>query len=227
MAYNVEYNTTTKFNPDGSVRFFPGNTVISMIDHNAPVFEEFKALRAMFKAYPASRCVTFLPDDSIHMTVFEGVCHQWRKDTSWTKALPLDCTLTAVDDYFEKQFKTVRPLGETHMRAVKIAGKGGYSIRFLPVSDADAAELRRYRDDLSDAFSLRFPNHDEYGFHISIGYFTKEPTPEECAQIEAFREEGTKYIESRDITFVMQPPVLTFFDDMFRFNPFRVPRNGL
>ena len=38
------YNIGTKFNADGSVRFFPGNTIISKIDHNAPVFEEFKKI---------------------------------------------------------------------------------------------------------------------------------------------------------------------------------------
>lgn len=227
MAYNVSYNVGSKFNADGSVRFFPGNTVISMIDHSAPVFEQFKTLRAMFQALPASRCMTFLPDDSIHMTVFEGVCNQWRKPESWTSRLPLDCTLTETDELFERQFKCVRPLGQVRMVGERIAGVGGFLIRFRPEGEGDAAELRRYRDELSEAFGLRFPNHDTYFFHVSIGYFTKEPTPEECAQIEAFRDEGTRYIQTHDIRFDMQPPRLTFFNDMFCFNPLRIPRNGL
>ena len=46
------YNIGTKFNADGSVRFFPGNTIISKIDHNAPVFEEFKKIRQMLADKP-------------------------------------------------------------------------------------------------------------------------------------------------------------------------------
>ena len=227
MAYNVSYNVGSKFNADGSVRFFPGNTVISMIDHGAPVFEQFKNIRAMFKALPASRCMSFMPDESIHMTIFEGVCHQWRRPEAWTTLLPLDCALSETDDLFEQRFARVRPLRPVHMRAQGIAGKGCFLILFAPETEGDAAELKRYRDDLSAAFGLRFPNHDTYGFHISIGYFTKEPTEQECAQIEAFRAAGNAYIAASDIRFVMQPPVLTYFDDMFFFSPTRIPRYGL
>ena len=49
------YNIGTKFNADGSVRFFPGNTIISKIDHNAPVFEEFKKIRQMLADKPVAR----------------------------------------------------------------------------------------------------------------------------------------------------------------------------
>ena len=42
------------------MRFFPGNTIISKIDHNAPVFEEFKKIRQMLADKPVSRCVTML-----------------------------------------------------------------------------------------------------------------------------------------------------------------------
>lgn len=86
------YNIGTKFNADGSVRFFPGNTIISKIDHNAPVFEEFKKIRQMLADKPVARCVTMLPDDSIHMTVIEGVCHQWRKEHKKQRYRVRPCT---------------------------------------------------------------------------------------------------------------------------------------
>ena len=221
------YNIGTKFNADGSVRFFPGNTIISKIDHNAPVFEEFKKIRQMLADKPVARCVTMLPDDSIHMTVIEGVCHQWRKPELWTSLLPIDCKLSEVDDFFEEKFKTIKPLGEVHMRMAHMAGKSGILIRLEPETEADAAELKRYRDEVGAAMGLHFPNHDSYFFHISICYYTKDPTPEEGQQLKDFVDEANAYIASKHISFTVQQPELTFFDNMFCFNPFRIPRNGL
>lgn len=73
---------------------------------------------------------------------------------------------------------------------------------------------------------LHFPNHDSYFFHISICYYTKDPTPEEEQQLKDFVDEANAYIASKHISFTVQQPELTFFDNMFCFNPFRIPRNG-
>lgn len=227
MRYTAAHNIGAKFNADGTVRFFPGNTIISMIDHNDPIYEEFKGIRAQLKALKAADCMTFLPDDSLHMTVFEGVCHQWREPSAWTNLLPIDCKLSETDDLFEERFASVRPLGQVRMRAVELGGFGGQSLRLMPVSEADAAELKRYRDEMSEAFGIRFPNHDTYGFHISICYFVKEPTDADIKEIQAVHQKVKAYLAEKEVIFTPQPPVLTFFDNMFRFNPFRIPRNGL
>lgn len=221
------YNIGTKFNADGSVRFFPGNTVISKMNHGASVYEEFKKIRAILEKKPASRCVTMLPDDSLHMTVFEGVCHQWRKPESWTSLLPIDCPLSQVDDLFEQAFQMVQPLGQVEMRMAQIKQASGITIGLEPVTQAGQMELKRYRDDMSKAFGIRFPNHDNYRYHISICYFTKDATLEEEAQLAQFHQEAQAYIDSKDICLTLAQPILTYFDNMFCFNSHRIPRNGL
>ena len=132
-----------------------------------------------------------------------------------------------MDDFFEEKFKTIKPLGEVHMRMAHMAGKSGILIRLEPETEADAAELKRYRDEVGAAMGLHFPNHDSYFFHISICYYTKDPTPEEEQQLKDFVDEANAYIASKHISFTVQQPELTFFDNMFCFNPFRIPRNGL
>ena len=42
-----------------------------------------------------------------------------------------------------------------------------------------------------------------------------------------FFREADAYIASKRIGFTVQQPQLTFFDNMFCFNPFRIERNGL
>lgn len=224
---DARHNIGNKFNEDGSVRFFPGNTIISKLDHSAPVWQEFTKIRDMFAALPAGHCATMLPDDSIHMTVFEGVCHQWRRPELWTTLLPLDCTLTETDELFERAFATVRPLGPVRMRMDSVHVSFGASIRLQPVTQADADELRRFRDDCSAALGIRHPIHDTYKYHLSIFYFTTTPTPEEEAQLLAAGERATAYIRSKDITFPILPPQLTFFDNMFDFKPHRIERHGI
>lgn len=225
MAY-AQKNIGTKFNADGTVRRFPGNTIISMVNHGKDVFTHFLHVRELFMASPAAQCVTLLPLDSIHMTVIEGVCDQVRRPGYWTSLLPLDCPLSATDALFEARFAELAPLGEVTLRMSHVVCTGAILLRMEPVTPADEARLRAYRDAASAALGLRFPNHDSYHFHITLGYFTKEPTPEQEQALMEFCAQADRYIAEHDIRMRAEEPLLTFFDSMFRFEPHRIPRDG-
>ena len=45
-------NIGNKFHEDGSVRFFPGNTIISLVDHKAPVWAAQKKSLSLFPLLP-------------------------------------------------------------------------------------------------------------------------------------------------------------------------------
>lgn len=225
---DASINIGNKFNEDGSVRFFPGNTIVSMISHEAEVWKAFCTIREMLLACPASHCLTLLPDESIHTTIFEGVCHQWREGDAWTSLLPLDCTLTETDDLFEEQLKSVKPLGHVNMKLDCVGYMDyGFNILLSPCTEADAEELRRYRNDCSKAMGIRHKIHDIYRHHISMGYFTTDGTDAEEAELRAFVAKATEYLQQHEVTFTVQTPKLTFFNDMFYFHPERVERNGL
>ena len=225
MAY-AQKNIGTKFNADGTVRRFPGNTIISMVNHEKDVFTHFLHVRELFMASPAAPCVTLLPLDSIHMTVIEGVCDQVRRPGYWTSFLPLDCPLCATDALFEERFAELAPLGKVTLRMSHVVCTGAILLRMEPVTPADEAHLRAYRDAASAALGLRFPNHDSYHFHITLGYFTKEPTPAQEQALAEFCAQADRYIAEHDIRMQAEEPLLTFFDSMFRFEPHRIPRDG-
>ena len=148
----------------------------------------------------------------------------------WTSLLPIDCKLSEVDDFFEEEFKTIKPLGEVHMRMAHMAGKSGILIRLEPETEADAAELKRYRDEVGAAMGLHFPNHDSYFFHISICYYTKDCRHARrgtAAEGLCGRGECVHQLPSIFPSPCSSSQELTFFDNMFCFNPFRIPRNGL
>ena len=222
----AQKNIGTKFNADGTVRRFPGNTIISMVNHEKDVFAHFLRIRALFEESPAAPCVTLLPLDSIHMTVIEGVCDQVRQEGYWTSLLPLDCPLSATDALFEERFALLAPLGSVTLHMTHVVCTGAILLRMEPVTPADAERLRLYRDAASAALGLRFPNHDSYRFHITLGYFTKEPTAVQAQALSDFCAQADRYIAQHDILMQAEQPVLTFFDSMFRFEPHRIPRDG-
>ena len=222
----AQKNIGTKFNADGTVRRFPGNTIISMVNHGKDIFAHFLHIRALLEASPAAACVTLLPLDSIHMTVIEGVCDQVRRPGYWTSFLPLDCPLCATDALFEARFAELAPLGKVTLRMSHVVCTGAILLRMEPVTPADEAHLRAYRDAASAALGLRFPNHDSYHFHITLGYFTKEPTPAQEQALTEFCAQADRYIAEHDIRMQAEEPLLTFFDSMFRFEPHRIPRDG-
>lgn len=225
MGY-ADRNIGKKFNADGTVRRFPGNTVISMVPHEGEFFPHFLHIRRLFEESAAAPCVTLLPLSSIHMTVIEGVCDQVRLAAHWTSLLPLDCPLSEVDACFESRFPGIPPLAPVSLRMTHVAFTGAILLRMEPVTQADAARLKRYRDDASAALGLRFPDHDRYRFHITLGYFTKEPTQQQAQGLRAFGEQADRYIAQHTLLMRAEPPQLTFFDDMFRFVPHRIPRDG-
>ena len=225
---DARVNIGNKFNEDGSVRFFPGNSIVSMLDHEAEAWRVFCGIRQKLQEYPVARCLTFLPDESIHMTVFEGVCHQWREKEVWTRFLPIDCTLTETDELFERELKKVQPLGTVTMRLDEMGvWDYGVNIPLFPATEKDAQELRRYRDDCSQALGIRHAIHDTYRHHLSMGYFVADGTDEDEQQLKAFAQRVTEWLREHPVTFTVQQPKLTFFNDMFFFHPNRIERNGL
>lgn len=207
-----------KFNADGSVRRFRGNTIISKIASDMPVFEHVKRLQDMLRV-SAGDCVTLLPEESYHMTVIEGLCEQVRIPQKWTSLLPLNAELAETDRVLSQAYGTVPPLGRTVMAmdSVRISG-GVVYIVLKPNTQGDAANLRDFRDAVSEATGIRFPNHDGYGFHITLAYGIKRPDSGQEAALTAFVEQAGQYIREKQPAFILAKSVFTYFDNMFCFS---------
>ena len=91
----------TKFNADGSVIRFPGNTVISKVTPDMPVFSHISEIRDFLKENDGG-CVAYLPDESWHMTVIEGLCDQVRDPAHWSSKLKNDAKLSEADTFLSR-----------------------------------------------------------------------------------------------------------------------------
>ncbi|NOU96917.1 DUF1868 domain-containing protein [Paenibacillus sp. LMG 31456] len=213
-------NVGVKFNEDGSVRAFPGNTVICKIDSVDPVYSELMKAHDLLRRMPAAEKYVFMPPSSYHMTVIEGVCDQVRSYTRWTERLPLDASLEQVDYFFIEQYETIRKPEAFSMMCNTIRPTG---IRLVPRTEEDWMKLSKFRDEVSVKWGLRFPGHDQYEFHITLAYNLVELTEAEKVARDAYMDEISAQVKSSFGVFETSAPELVFFEDMFLFSPMRKP----
>lgn len=220
-------NIGRKFNKDGSVRFFPGNTIISKVKPDNSIYSLVREISIAFQNADLGKKYGFLPFDSFHMTMIQGVCDEDRKQELWSRFLPLDLPLEKVDDFFEEKYKEVAMLPETKMVFDYIDITNNIIIvRFNPQNKQDINNLKNFRDEVSEKLGLRFPDHDSYGFHISIAYQLWELNEEESREICKICDSLNAKLKEKPPVFSLSQPEMTYFDDMFIFNSFRIPRRN-
>lgn len=219
IKYSMEIGR--KFNKDGTPRIIPGNTFISMVDHDSEIFNHLLKIINILKETNFYKKYIQLPHDSYHMTVIEGVIPEFSEDV-WTTHLTKDCKLEEVDQYFREKVDKIEPMKRVEMKCECIhMSKNGCSIRLLPNSKEDQAILEKYRDDVADQCGLRFPNHHDYHFHISLAYLWKELNEEELSEREIAIKKINDYLIQEVKPFIMPPAKLVFFNTMFKFDDVR------
>lgn len=210
----------SKFYPDGSIRAYPGNTIICFVNPASPVFQHCAWIQGKLRALPFANKFTLLPMSSMHMTVFQLITHESRVPEKWSKALPLDAPLEATDTFFiEKWSKIEKPAPFRMAYRTLQQGHSGVSIRLRPRDSETQVGLRAYRELLADVMRVRFPDHETYEFHISLAYRILNLTERETELMHVLIVEVNEYLQLHFGTFETDEPQLTLFDDMFAFVP--------
>ncbi len=209
----------SKFHEDGSVRTFPGNTIICTVDpeRQPVVYEEALWAQQALRAMACSAKYAFLPPASFHMTVMELLCDQVRTASNWSDRLPLTASLEETDRFFMERIAPIPTPAPIRMRYSHMRSPG--LIALDPEDDATTNTLADYRDAVAQATGVRFANHDTYGYHISLVYNLIELELDEQAEVERTFEQIHDRLSETFGRFEPQAPELVFFDDMFRFVP--------
>ena len=211
-----------KFHTNGEVRYFPGNTIICPVTRAQPgLLAAVSLTQDRLKAAPFAAAYSFLPPDSFHMTMFEGVLEEKRRPELWPAAVPLDAPLDRVTAHFVAKLRTVPFEQEFRMRCqgLSLSASGGLQIDLVPADAASEQVLRQSRDLLADLLQYRSPSHASYGFHISLAYLVKWLPGEQLGSLRDGLAAGSAAL-ARSIDIVtLGPAYLTRFDTMFRFEP--------
>ncbi len=167
-----------KFYPDGSVKRFDGNTIICHLDQQGPNATFFNALLDIYRETPRHdfmRKVTLLPPSSYHMTIFGGANDPDRRPGVWPADLALDMPIAKCNEILGERLRAVQfgidlPFRMRVDLAEPNTDERPLTIRLQPVDRAEDRRLRDLRDQLSGILKIRAPRHDDYGFHITMGY---------------------------------------------------------
>ena len=219
-----------KFTPDGQARPFRGNTIISTVAPDSPLSAMLGSIRQRFAAQRYAHCLTLLPQSSYHMTVFEGVTELGRRAGLWPADLPLDAPLALCQRHMEQAlagFTLDLPL-PLRMRATELsAGQHpGAALRLVPFDAHEQARLRDLRDRLADCLRIRAPDHDQYGFHISLGYLLETMSDAEMQAYAATRRACLADVTAACPVIELGAPQFCTFDDMAAFHRRLVLGNG-
>jgi len=207
-----------KFNEDGSVRRFAGNTCISRITEDMPLYTGLMEVQKRMKALECAGKYGFLPPSSFHMTVIEGVCDQVRKAERWSSKLPLD---TPLEEFNQRMLEWFAKLSPPDSFTMRVAGADFSKLQYIALEAASqetTLSLKEFRDAFSEETGIRFPDHDTYRFHMSLAYKLIHLTPEEEEVIKENELEVQQELVEKYPTFKLPSPVLTVFDNMFRFD---------
>lgn len=212
-----------KFHPDGAPRRFPGNTIICFVAPVSAIGAAAQAFQGALGAAPFGRKFALLPPPSYHMTVMELLCDEARSPERWSALLPLDAPLTATDAFFlERVLPLAAPAGLT-VRVTSIAHPDNLWLTLEPAGDQTAAALRDYRETVASATGVRFPDHNRYHFHLSLAYRLIALDADEEIALAALAHSWQPQLQAAGASIALPPPVLTGFDDMFRFVPLTRP----
>jgi hypothetical protein len=214
-----------KFYPDGSVKRFDGNTIICHLDQQGPNATFFNALLDIYRETPRHdfmRKVTLLPPSSYHMTIFGGANDPDRVPGLWPSDLRLDlpmqacnealgARLQAVQFGFDEPFRMKVDVGEPK------ADERPLTIRLLPFDDAEERRLRNLRNRLSDILKIRAPRHDEYSFHITMGYLIRWLNSAEQAEFRQSMKTWRETVATACPVIELGAPEYCVLKDMFAF----------
>ncbi|MGO6747745.1 DUF1868 domain-containing protein [Rhizobium ruizarguesonis] len=216
-----------KFDVDGAVRPFAGNTIICHLNETSPLQEPLKALYAELETSGLASLYTLLPPSSWHMTVFEGICDQVRKPEYWPLELSLDASLTECNAFFENRlndfdcdFSAPIRMSISSFRPLV----DGISLKLTPIDAPEEIRLRVLRNRLADLLTLGPPGHDDYVFHLSLAYLIRHLTEDQETELSALQ---ARAFSSMPAEFELGAPEFCHFSDMFEFRrQFFLERGG-
>ncbi len=208
-----------KFFADGAPRLFAGNTIICLVDPEGQLGQAAASFQRELARQPFGGAFVMLPPSSFHMTVMELLCDQVRLPERWSPQLALDAPLPATDAFFLERVPPLVAPADLSMAVDGLYHRDNLMLTLQPGDARTAAALRDYRSAVAEATGVRFPDHDRYGFHMSLAYRLLELDPGEEAALTALCDGWAPRLRSVGASLALPPPQLSFFDDMTRFVP--------
>ena len=222
----MKYGSTIgqKFYEDGTVRQFPGNTVVADVVPGSDAFQTMCRLRQMVIDAGLDSHLILMPEDSYHITYISGFNDQQRIDGYWPESFSREATMEEADDYVTAAIEKAGIPGPARMKFDNVGwGAGCCIIRVKPANEQEHEKLYSFRERAADAMGVRRANHENYRFHITLGY-TRIVTEGEAEERRQALKQKMEELMAQQPEFYTTQAYMAYFDDMYAFSPKRIPR---
>jgi hypothetical protein len=219
----IPRDTQLKFNPDGSPRAFAGNTVICHLPEQTRFHDAVVAFGHALRSSSFSAKIAGLPDDSYHVTILGGPNDQDRDRYGWPSDIPITTPITECNRIIGERIARFRMNTELPLRfridsERTLAPQLASGLQLVP---ADADEMRKIstlRDRMADeVYRYRTPDHDTFGFHVSMAYQMRGFTAGEKQKYQDLLTRHVTTIGAAAAIIELGVPEFCTFEDMYRF----------
>jgi hypothetical protein len=170
-----------KFSPDGRVQRYAGNTTLCHVPTDSPLLCILQAFHNRLGSHPMlSKLIHLLPPSSWHMTIFDCMRETECEPGMWPSGMLKVPLAESTVLYRERLHRLGLELDKEglappyQMRVCGIDGAAaGIGLELEGATPDEEARMRKLRDRISVVLGIRAPNHEVYGFHISVAYFLR------------------------------------------------------
>jgi hypothetical protein len=215
-----------KFNTDGTVRPFAGNTFIGHLPQQEEGFDTFNAVLSAYRdlpRHPVAGKLIALPPSSYHITAFVGVNDQDRSGGAWPAWASRDIPIAPITQTIKQRLQVLPFSAPFAFRAADPDTHplgGSVGIPMQPIDDATKHRLAALRDTLAEITGLRRADHESYRFHLSIAYLREALRADERAELDQARRIWARSINAAGPV-VISSVAFCSFEDMFAFRELR------
>jgi hypothetical protein len=205
--------TARTFGPDA------GNTTVRHVAKDSRTMAILIDIQDALKTSGYGDYFAFLPPDSFHMTVFDGILDARRAKNYWPEGVSYSAPLSQTRDLFLERLQGFKSPGPFDMKITKVTPNG---LHLEGATPADEAIARQWRDALSAVFGHRKPSHDTYGFHVTMAYFAEWLPVEAAPAYVTLLNHLTEMAQSQLPTLELNPPAFCTFENMEHFEELMV-----
>ncbi|QHN03671.1 DUF1868 domain-containing protein [Granulicella sp. WH15] len=219
----IPKDTLLKFNPDGSPRPFAGNTVICHLPQQTRFHDAVVAFGHALRSSSFGAKIAGLPDDSYHATILGGPNDQDRDRYGWPSDIPITTPMAECNRVIGERFARFRMHTELPLRfrldtEKTLAPQRPSGLQLVPADADEKLKIRALRDRLSDeVFRYRTPDHDTFGFHISMAYQVVALTSMERREYQSILTGHLRTLVEASPVIELGVPEFCTFGDMYRF----------
>jgi hypothetical protein len=204
-----------KFDHNGNALAWPGNTFICHLDSGSPEHKTLTRIQQQLKAGTYAKAFVFLPPDSFHMTIMEGISGAPESDPIWPKGLEKGLDLHSATELIRQRLTGVVVPDSHQIKVTDIFA--GYSVRVKGAIDDQERSLRRTREILRDTTGMKPKAFSAYQFHITLAYLTRWLSTEEANSVMKLSNNLADQLRRDAPVITLGAPEFCIFDSMLHF----------